>query len=269
MIKLDLKDFDIETIRESGQVFRIYKDEDTWDIHSTDKVLLLKKTSEKTNNYIAMCSKSEWNNYWKDYFDLNNTYAKYRKVCKKNDEFLKKCISFSKGLRLLNQNHFEMLISFIISQRKSVPAIRTSIERLCKLCGKEIKIDSKTYYAFPSAKEILKHKNKLNTCGLGYRVDYIIGACKLVDKKIIDLEKIENLSDESLLSALMSIKGVGIKVASCIALFSYKRYGICPKDVWIKRVIEKYYKDRIPKEYEKYIGVIQQYWFNYSRLNKI
>ena len=269
MIKLRLKDFDIEVIRESGQVFRIYNEGPKYTIYNNDKILFLHKILTGPFNYEASCSKKEWNSYWAGYFDLKTNYDKYRKVCKSNDKFLKECIKFSKGLRLLNQDHFEMLISFIISQRKSVPAIRTSIERLCKVCGKKKIIKNKTYYLFPTASEILKNKNKLSSCGLGYRMEYIIEAANKVNKNIINLKKLENASDEELLNALMSIKGVGIKVASCIALFSYKRYSICPVDVWIGRVIDKYYKGKIPREYNKYIGIIQQYWFNYSRLNKI
>lgn len=228
------------------------------------------------NEYLLSCTKEEWNNIYKDYFDYNNNYEKYEKICNKEDVFLKKCIEYGSGLRILNQNKFETIISFIISQRKSVNAIRTSIERLCKICNKKHHFISPftnekiTYYSFPSAKDIylLKDEN-LNSCGLGYRKEYIKLFCKEVVEKKINFDKLNKLSDKQLIDFFMSFKGIGIKVASCIALFSYHRLSICPIDVWIERVINKEYNGKIPKSYNEYLGLIQQYWFNYARLQKL
>ena len=191
---------------------------------------------------------------------------KFYKICDKNDKFIKKCISMSEGLRILKQDKFETIISFIISQRKSIKAIQTSIERLCRLAGEKIENKYGIFYAFPNAKNILKlKKEKLASCGLGYRGEYIVKFCEEFEKGFYDLESLENLSDDDLIKTLMNIKGVGIKVASCIALFAYHRFSVCPKDVWIKRVIEQKYAGEIPKNYEKYQGIIQQFWFNYAK----
>ena len=104
---------------------------------------------------------------------------------------------------------------------------------------------------------------------MGYRTEYIISFCKNYLLGYYDLEEMCKLSDEDLINKLLTIKGVGIKVASCVALFAYHRMSICPIDVWIGRVLNKKYNGKIPKEYQKYAGIIQQYWFNYTRLNKI
>lgn len=267
MIK-KIKNLNLRTIANSGQCFRMYEvEENVFNIFSVDKMLRVKVINNNTFDFD--CSEKEFK-YYSHYFDLSDNYDKYSKVCKKSDKFLKKCIEFSNGLRILNQDKFEMIISFIISQRKSVKAIQTSIERMCKLSGKKIKNKYGEFYAFPSAKEILKlSKSKLLSCGMGYRTDYIIEFCKDYIAGKYNLEELNKLSDEELINTLLTIKGVGIKVASCVALFAYHRMSICPIDVWISRVLDKKYNGKIPKEYEKYAGMIQQYWFNYTRINKI
>ena len=267
MIK-KIKNLNLRTIANSGQCFRMYEVEDgVFNIFSTDKMLRVKVIDNNIFNF--ECSEKEYKFYEK-YFDFNTNYDKYAKVCKSNDVFLKKCIKFSNGLRILNQDKFEIVISFIISQRKSVKAIQTSIERLCKLCGKKIKNEFGEFYAFPDAKSIIKLSDaKLNSCGLGYRKEYIVNFCKDYIAGNYDLDSFDKLSDEELINKLISIKGVGIKVASCVALFAYHRMSICPKDVWINRVLDKKYNGKVPKDYEKYAGIIQQYWFNYTRINKL
>ena len=164
MIK-NIKNLNLRTIANSGQCFRMYEvEENVFNIFSVDKMLRVKVLNNNTFDFD--CSEKEFK-YYSHYFDLSDNYDKYSKVCKKSDKFLKKCIEFSNGLRILNQDKFEMIISFIISQRKSVKAIQTSIERMCKLSGKKIKNKYGEFYAFPSAKEILKlSKSKLLSCGM-------------------------------------------------------------------------------------------------------
>lgn len=267
MIK-KINNLNLRIIANSGQCFRMSEiDDNVFNILSSDRFIRVKVLNNNTFDFD--CDSKEFK-YYEKYFDLEDKYLKYKKVCKKNDVFLKKCIDFSSGLRILNQDKFETVISFIISQRKSVKAIQTSIERLCKLAGKKIKNKYGVFFAFPTANEILKlNKLQLSSCGLGYRLDYIFDFCNDYVLGKYDLNSYENLSDNDLIEKLETIKGVGVKVASCVALFAYHRMSICPRDVWINRVLEKKYNGKIPKEYEKYAGMIQQYWFNYSRINKI
>ena len=281
---ISLKDFNLKTIADSGQIFRFNKidniktksdvgskkpknDCPIYELINQDKYLLIKDLG--SNKFGFSCTKKEFDEFYTHYFDLDNNYNKYKKVALAKDTFLKSCIDYGKGLKILNQDPFEMLISFIISQRKSIPAIKTSIERLSKTCGKKMQFKDKAYYAFPTAVEIIKNKSKLSSCGLGYRLPYILEASYKVMNHEIDLDSYYKLSTDELHDKLLSIKGVGEKVASCIMLFAYHRIDICPKDVWINRVIEKKYDGFIPKQYEKYQGIIQQYWFYYAKDHKV
>lgn len=256
--------FNIENIADSGQIFRFYKiDKGTYDLFHEDKRLRINVTDQY---YVFNCDKKTYDSIYKKYFDekfLNDSYFYVENILSKKDKFLKCCCKEGKGLRILNQDPYEMLISFIISQRKSIKAIQTSIEKLCKLCGKKKKDKFGEYYAFPSPIGILSKSDKLSSCSLGYRVPYVIDACEKIVEKEINLysNKINKLTDEELTNYLMRVKGVGIKVASCVALFAYHRLSVCPIDVWIKRVLDKYYKGKIPLKYKKYAGLIQQYWF--------
>lgn len=266
------KTFSIEKIADSGQIFRFYKiDDKTYDLFHVDKRL---RINIEDKYYILNCDKDTYESIYKKFFDLiksNNTYSYIENTLSKKDKFLKCCVLEGAGLRILNQDPYEMLISFIISQRKSIKAIQTSIEKLCKLCGKKKKDKFGWYYAFPNPVEILSKSNQLYTCSLGYRVGYVIDACEKIIAKEIDLycKSTQKLSDEDLISYFMKVKGVGIKVASCVVLFSYHRFSICPIDVWIKRVLDKYYKGEIPLKYKEYAGLIQQYWFIYAKNNSV
>ena len=264
---IHVKDFNLTTIANSGQCFRIHEIEDNvFNVQVFDKFLRVYRLSNDI--YDFKCSKREVE-FFKNYFDLNTNYNKYKSICKSNDTFLLKCIKKSSGLRILNQNKFETIISFIISQRKSIKAIMTSIERLCMMAGNKYKNKYGIFYGFPTASQILKlSKSDLQKCGLGYRVEYITNFCKDFVLKKYNLENMSKLKSDELIEKLMTIKGVGIKVASCIALFAYHRVDICPKDVWINRVIDKEYGGKIPTSYDKYLGIIQQYWYNYAVNNK-
>lgn len=271
-MKINIKNFNLQTIADSGQIFRFNKinnDNDSleYELINKNKYLIIKDLGK--NNFDFSCTKKEFDEHYIHYFDLNTDYNKYKKIALKNDIFLKDCLEYGKGLKILNQDAFEMLISFIISQRKSIPAIKTAIEKISRVCGKKMTFKDKTYYAFPTAEEIVKNKSKLSSCGLGYRLPYILDASYKVVNHEVGLDYINNLSNDELKNALLSIKGVGEKVASCIMLFAYHRLDICPKDVWINRVIQKKYNGTIPKQYEKYQGIIQQYWFYYAKEHKI
>lgn len=258
-------DFDLQKIADSGQCFRFNKCADnTYRTVAFGKVLTVKECGK--NEYDFDCTKKEYETVWKSYFDLDeeNKYSNIRKMVK-DDAFLKECAKYGEGIRILRQDKWEMLISFIISQRKSIPAIKTSIERLCKACGDRINNEN---YAFPTPAQILNcDSKKLEECGLGYRLPYILNAADLLFNNISffdDLEKIED--DEMLLEELKKLHGVGVKVASCVALFGFHRLNHLPIDVWMKRAFdEKYPKGFDMEKYKPYNGVIQQYIFFYYR----
>jgi putative DNA glycosylase (DNA repair protein) len=274
MFRIEYPYLDMKKIADSGQIFRFNVYDDEFSLVAGDKLLFIK---EDKNGYILSCSEKEFNEFWLDYFDLSLDYGDFEKNIPETDVFLKDAAKYSYGIRILNQDKWEMLISFIISQRKSIPAIKSSIEKLAKVYGKKIdmkipefikNIDADTeFYTFPTPKELANADiEALNACSLGYRSPYIEASAKAVYRKDIDLNAIDSLDDEELLKALMSLKGVGIKVANCVALFGYHRIAAFPIDVWIKRMIDEHYDGEFPLElYKGYAGVIQQYIFYYGR----
>ena len=264
----------MKKIAESGQIFRFNVYDDEYSLVAGDKLLFIKKDDD---GYILSCSESEFEEFWTDYFDLRLDYSDFEKNIHADDLFLINAAKYSYGIRILNQDKWEMLISFIISQRKSIPAIKSSIEKLAKRYGKKIdmkvpdfikNIDKNSeFFAFPTPKALADASiDDLNACSLGYRSPYIEASAKAVYRGDIDLEDLSKLDDNELLAALMSLKGVGIKVANCVALFGYHRIAAFPIDVWIKRMIDEHYAGEFPlKLYDGYAGVIQQYIFYYGR----
>lgn len=274
MFRIQYPYLDMKKIAESGQIFRFNVYDDEYSLVAGDKLLFIK---EDGDGYILSCSESEFEEFWIDYFDLRLDYSDFEKNIPPDDLFLINAAEYSYGIRILNQDKWEMLISFIISQRKSIPAIKSSIEKLAKTYGKKIdmqvpdfikNIDKNSeFFAFPTPKALADASlDDLNVCSLGYRSPYIEASAKAVYRGDIDLEALSRLDDNELLAALMSLKGVGIKVANCVALFGYHRIVAFPIDVWIKRMIDEHYDGEFPlKLYDGYAGVIQQYIFYYGR----
>jgi DNA-(apurinic or apyrimidinic site) lyase len=274
MFRIQYPYLDMKKIAESGQIFRFNVYDDEYSLVAGDKLLFIK---EDDDGYILSCSESEFEEFWTDYFDLRLDYSDFEKNIPADDLFLINAAEYSYGIRILNQDKWEMLISFIISQRKSIPAIKSSIEKLARTYGKKIdmqipdfikNIDKNSeFFAFPTPKALADASiDDLNACSLGYRSPYIEASAKAVYRGDIDLEALSKLDDNELLAALMSLKGVGIKVANCVALFGYHRIAAFPIDVWIKRMIDEHYEGEFPlKLYDGYAGVIQQYIFYYGR----
>lgn len=274
MFRIQYPHLDMKKIAESGQIFRFNVYDDEYSLVAGDKLLFIK---EDGDGYILSCSESEFEEFWIDYFDLRLDYSDFEKNIPADDLFLINAAEYSYGIRILNQDKWEMLISFIISQRKSIPAIKSSIEKLARAYGKKIdmqvpdfikNIDKNSeFFAFPTPKALADASlDDLNACSLGYRSPYIEACAKSVYRGDIDLEALSELDDNELLAALMSLKGVGIKVANCVALFGYHRIAAFPIDVWIKRMIDEHYDGEFPlKLYDGYAGVIQQYIFYYGR----
>ena len=260
-------DFDLEKIIDSGQCFRPCRTgrknkADTYRFITGNHVLYISGTDDK-NVYDVSCSKNEWDEVWSYYFDLKLDYASIRSIIPGKDTYMKECSCDGEGIRILNQDKWEMLISFIISQRKSIPAIRSCVEKLCERYGTGINTKEETVFLFPTPEQLINVTDKeLADCGLGYRVGYIMDAVRKVYYNDIDLDDIENYDDEELFNELLKIKGVGKKVANCVMLFAYHRTSRAPVDVWIQRVIDTFYDGTDPfPDYKDYAGIMQQYVF--------
>ncbi len=263
MIEKKIKCFDLYKTTNSGQCFRMYQlDDKTFETVAFGKHLIIEDL--KNESFKFYCNENDFNNIWFDYFDLSTDYDAVINSIPKTDLFLQKAASLGRGIRILKQEPWETLISFIISQRKSIPAIRTSIERLSSNFGNLIENNK---YSFPNANVLSKQSvDALNACALGYRTNYILKTSEMVANNAIKLENLSSLSDDSLLEKLMEFPGVGPKVANCVLLFSYHRVGAFPVDVWISRILEKEYNNNFDVNYYKdTAGIIQQYMFYYAQ----
>lgn len=257
IVKID-DDFDIRKIANSGQCFRFKETQnDIFENVAMGRILRIRQIDPHTLDFD--CSDEEFKNIWSNYFDLCTDYKSIRESVS-DDCFLSSCAQKGAGIRILRQDAFETFISFIISQRKSIPAIKTSIERLSAACG--TKIDN-THYAFPTALAIQScDDDLLAPCGLGYRLPYIKSAASTFVSDSALPSLLNELSDDELFEKLKTFNGVGDKVASCTALFGFHRLDFFPKDVWIKRALENKYPHGFDYEkYTPYNGVLQQYIF--------
>jgi len=217
-----------------------------------------------------------------NYFDLNRNYEKIKTTLKKVDEHVKTSIKYGEGIRLLNQNLWETIISFIISANNNIPRIKGIIEKISKKYGNKIEWEGNEYYTFPTVEELSKASiEDLRNLGLGFRDVRVFETTKMIMEKQIDLEKLTKLKDSKRIrEELLKLPGVGPKVADCIMLFStLKCLDVFPIDVWVRRVInELYFKlpdetklkntqiEKLAKEkYGNLAGIAQQYLFYWKR----
>ena len=269
-------DFDLEKIADSGQCFRAKEIKPgVFRFITLNHAIDMEKVNDIT--YKISCGISEWELVWSKYFDIQTNYAEIRKEItefgegKPCGEYLKAATEFGKGIRILRQDPFETLISFIISQRKSIPAIRTTVELICDSFGKPIKTtDGSEVNAFPQVDELCKVSAfDLSKFALGYRSAYVHDALQRVKGLAIALDDLYSSNDEDLIDSLKTIRGVGDKVAACIALYAYHRFACVPVDVWIKRAIQEDFNgENVFVEFGSLAGVLQQYIFYYKRFAK-
>ena len=261
-------DLDLEKIIESGQCFRGKCLEDgSYRFISGDSVIYLRPEDREAGVYTVSCDRESWETIWFPFFDLERCYSEIAVLESGKHEFVDQAIAHGRGVRLLRQDPWEMLLTFIISQRKSIPAIIKSVEALSEKYGHDIVTEQESLRAFPSPEEMREATaEELTACGLGYRVKYILDAIHKVNSGELNLQSIAELPDNVLLEKLQAVMGVGIKVANCIALFAYGRTACVPVDVWIFRAIEKECGGISPFSlYGENAGIIQQYIFYYER----
>ncbi len=265
MVQIRNDNLDLTAIADSGQCFRWARTETGYRIIAFGKVLHI---SEKDNNIILDCSETEFNEVWKDYLDLDTDYSYIIGCIPETDMYLKAAAECGSGIRILRQDPWETLITFIISQRKNIPAIKQAVEKICAAAGKLIcEENGDRLYAFPSPDELASLSlEDLTKCSLGYRAKYIQATADAFANGGASTETLSHLSDDELFSALCSFYGVGKKVALCTMLFGFHRMDSFPVDVWMNRVAENRYSGEIPMEhYSPWGGVMQQYMFAYER----
>jgi len=262
-----VKDFDMNDIYDSGQCFRWKKISDSEFIGVISSgVCRVIQNGEKID-FIGVSEEVA-----RKYFDLDRDYGKIKSILS-SDEIMKQAINYGKGLRILNQDRWETLISFIISANNNIPRISSSIEKLSQKFGQKIILGNKEYYLFPTAEELKDAtEEEIQECGVGFRAKYIKKAVFDYLTGNIDLDKIADMDYDSAKKELLKITRVGPKVANCILLFSMQKIEAFPIDVWIKKMVEELYfgEEKSNTEIEFFAkerfgdlgGIAQQYLFN-------
>ncbi len=271
----EFNSFNIKEILECGQCFRFNKIDDMhYKIIAHKKELYIHQFEDKVVFY--PCTLEEFNNIWFNYFDLGTDYNEFKTIFA-DDEVLLEAIKFADGIRILNQEPFECLISFIISQNNRIPMIKQVVQNISEMYGDKLE----NGYAFPTLEQLSKATNEeLRQCKTGFRDKYILDCVEKIKNNEVNIDETESLTTKELKEELMKIKGVGTKVADCALLFSFKRGDVFPVDVWIKRVMEQLYlngvetkKESISKlaneKFGENSGIAQQYLFNYAIYKKI
>ena len=281
----NIESFEPKHIFECGQCFR-WNIEDDGSYTGVVKNNVLNVKKEENSIIIKGMCEDNLEELCKDYFDLDTDYQKIKNKLSKLDNNLRVSIKYGKGIRILKQDIWEALISFIISANNNIPRIKGIIERISKQYGEEIIWDNKKYYTFPNPEQLSNASvSDLRKLGLGFRDVRVFETCRLINQNIISIEELEMIKNiDELKEQLLRFPGVGPKVADCIMLFSMKKLEVFPIDVWVKRVMTELYGDEIRKlkntntiisnkqilEYaQQYFGnlagVAQQYLFYWRR----
>lgn len=241
----------LNQIANSGQCFRWQQiNDNTYKIPAFSKELTI---SQDGDLFTLSCEKGEYDDIWSLYFDVytDTNYDKVEKtIMEGNDNFLKAAYQFGSGIRILRQDLWEVIVSFIISQNNNIPRIKNSIERLCDEVGGR----------FPDIYEL--RCMDLSNKGLGYRDKYIKAACETYDDNEVFIHLIGDIDAKE---NLLKFKGIGNKVADCICLFALHHLDAFPIDTHIKEIIDREYNGEMPEWVDsKYAGLFQQYIFYYE-----
>ena len=272
--------FDLKDIFECGQCFRWNKNEDgSYTGIIKNSVIKVEKVDEKIV-FLGTGTK-DFKSTIRDYFDLDTNYEGYKEKLSKVDKYLAESIEFGSGIRILKQDLWECIISFIISANNNIPRIKKIIERISSKYGKKIVFEGKDYYLFPTPEELSKASIKdLRDLGLGFRDKRIYNTTQSILKNEFNLNEIKKINDTfKMREELLKLDGVGPKVADCILLFACKRVDVFPIDVWVRRVMNDLYihkekeEDVNKKELQKLAeekflglsGIAQQYLFYWKR----
>ncbi|WP_338657840.1 DNA-3-methyladenine glycosylase family protein [Paraclostridium sordellii] len=271
-----VSDFDPKHIFECGQCFR-WKDQGDGSYTGVAKGRVINVSREGDTIYLKNTNLEDFNNIWKDYFDLDTDYSKIKNELRNMDEYLEKATEFGWGIRLLRQDPWEMIISFIISSNNRIPMIQKAIKNLSTEYGTYIgSYEGEDYYDFPTPQQLSKASiEEIRACSTGFRDKYIKSTTEEVIKNNDDVYSYRNLSTEDCIKELLKFNGIGPKVGDCIALFGMQKYDTFPVDVWVKRVMQEFYVEddmSLPKirkyaidKFGDLSGFAQQYLFYYAR----
>lgn len=280
----DVENFELHHIFDCGQCFRWTRQENGNYIGiAFNRVIEVEKKEQDAIIYNT--TMEDFENIWLHYFDLERDYS-YIKETLKKDDILKKSVEFGNGIRILNQDPFEILISFIISSNNRIPMIKRAINNISKTWGKPVEYKGVIYYTFPTLEDFSKASlEEIENMGVGFRAKYIKDTINKVKDSLehkageFNIYEIKNLDDDQCHKALQNFSGVGPKVGDCIMLFSMEKHSAFPVDVWVKRAMQYFYlapdvslkkiRDFARDKFGDLSGFAQQYLFFYARENNI
>ena len=280
-IDIPLDSFNLEHIFECGQCFRWEKIDEYSYIGIIDDTVLKMKIDNDKLVISGVTDKKDIQNYLIEYFDLNRDYSKIKSKLSSIDKYMKESIDYGYGIRILNQNIWECIISYIISANNNIPRIKKIINNLSTRFGKKVTFEGNNYYLFPTIDQLATASvEDFRAAGAGFRDIRLYNTTQAIYNKDFDLSKLMQIDDTNEIEKnLLGLDGVGPKVANCIMLFSLKRFDVFPIDVWVRRVMNELYihakdenkinsKEIVKLAHDKFgklSGIAQQYLFYWRR----
>lgn len=266
-------DFELKHIFDCGQCFR-WNEEEDGSFTGVTQGRAVRFIKEGNDVYIKG-GKIEDRDLWIEYLDLYRDYGEIKDKLSQ-DAVLREAIKHGEGIRILNQEPFEIVISFIISANNRIPMIKRAVNNISRGFGKKIEFEGMEYYSFPEPAELAKAGvEELKRCGCGFRAPYIVETTRKIAEGSVDLYAIKNMNTDRAHNELIKLKGIGPKVADCILLFSMGKHDAFPVDVWVKRVMQYFYlapdvslkkiRDYGRERFQGLSGFAQQYLFYYAR----
>lgn len=265
MIERTVDNFSLAQICQSGQCFRMNaRGDNRYALIAGNHYLEVEQQGGKSVFY---CDETEFESFWTGYFDLETNYVSYMEKIAPDDAYLRAAAEFGSGIRILRQNLWEMIVSFLISQQNNIVRIRRCIENICTDYGEKLtNARGEEYHGFPTPQALAElEEDALMACNLGYRSKYVVRAAGSVARGECDLEALGSLPYLQAREELLKLYGVGGKVADCICLFALHHLEAFPVDTHIRQALEKHYRQGFPVEsYQGCQGVLQQYIFYYE-----
>jgi len=262
-ILTDVKNFIPSQVLDCGQCFRWSGEGDKYNgIAHGRRLEIFVENGELILKDVSL---EEFDSTWRDYFDFNRDYEELHQHYSLDDT-LGKAIAFSPGLRLMRQDIWETLVTFILSQNSNIPRIKGMVARLCEHFGKSLPCGG---FTFPEPETLSDLSiDDLSSLRSGYRAGYIVDAAKCVVNGRVNLKALSQMPSRDIRQVLMEIHGVGPKVADCVLLYGFGRVEHYPLDVWMKRVMADYYPNGFPEALISTAGIAQQFLFHYARTNR-
>lgn len=272
----NVSNFNLDRILGYGEGNRWNK-EDDGSYTGVVKGKILNVAQDDKKVYFNNTDLKDFQNIWFEYFDLDRDYNEINNKLKSMDNYISRAVDYLRGMRILNQDEWEMMITFIISANNSMTMLQKVVENLSEKFGDYLgEYKGRKYYAFPTPKQLsLASLEDIRSCKTGYRDKYIKSAADNIVNNDINIYKFKELNTEKCIEELKKFDGVGAKVADCIALFGMKKYDTFPMDVWMKRIMKEFYikEDMSVEKIRKYSidkfgelsAFVQQYLFHYVR----